>query len=127
MSNNGTGPYGDLEQVTANLNKAIEKIRNRALSGLIKAAALVRRDMDKTEPLIPVSPHGGNLRASWTVIPGFDDKGNPYVICGFQASYALYVHYNIGAHFNRPGAGALFFAAALNRNHDNILKEIAKG
>jgi hypothetical protein len=48
------------------------------------------------------------------------------VICGFSAGYAVFVHENIGAHFQRPGAGAMFFSASINRNHQTILKIIAE-
>lgn len=57
-----TGISG-LDTVMANLNKEIRQIENRSAKGLIEAAALIRRDTEKSPPLTPVDL--GNLRASW--------------------------------------------------------------
>lgn len=51
-----------LDAVIANLNREVSKIKGRSLKGLIRAAIVVRRDMDKTPPLIPIDI--GNLRGS---------------------------------------------------------------
>lgn len=110
-----------LPEVVANLNKEIDEIKGRSITGLIAAAAMIRRDMDRTPPLIPVDT--GNLRQSWTVVP-VPIVNKPTIMLGFFADYALWVHESIGAHFRRPGAGAKFFEAALLRNHDAILKVI---
>ena len=48
----------------------------------------------------------------------------PMVILGFSASYATYVHENLGATFQRPGAGAKFLQAAVEKERDNILRVI---
>ena len=55
-----------LQEVVKNLNKEIKKIEGRSLKGIIKGVIIIRRDMDKTSPLIPV--HYGNLRQSWFVV-----------------------------------------------------------
>lgn len=107
-----------LDAVIKNLNREIVAIEGRSLKGLILAAALIRRDMDQTPPLIPVDT--GNMRASWFVTPGQGLKG-PYVSCGFSANYSVFVHENLKAVFQRPGAGAKFFQASINRNKKNIL------
>jgi hypothetical protein len=106
--------------VLRNLQREIQNIENRSLDGLIEAANMIRRDMDKTPPLIPVDL--GNLRASWSVTP----LGKLAIIVGFSANYAVFVHENVGAHFNRPGSGAKFFEASLKRNKNNILKIIQR-
>jgi hypothetical protein len=112
-----------LEEVVRNLNREIKAIEGRSLKGLIRAAIIVRRDMDATPPLVPIDT--GNLRASWFVNPGH--KGNnPFVTLGFSANYAVWVHELIGAKFQRPGAGAKFFQAALRRNKDKIIGVIAE-
>jgi len=54
------------DQVMKNLNKEIEGIKNRSLKGLIRAAILVRRDMEHTSPKIPIDT--GNLRASFYTV-----------------------------------------------------------
>jgi hypothetical protein len=48
----------------------------------------------------------------------------PAVMLGFSASYAVYVHENIGATFQRPEAGAKFFQASLSRNQERIKRII---
>jgi len=55
-----------LENVMRNLNIKINQIQGRTMKGLIRAVTIIRRDMDKTSPLIPVDI--GNLRASFFVV-----------------------------------------------------------
>ena len=62
----------------------------------------------------------------------------PSIVMGFSANYAVFVHENLDADFarpkkvggklknRRPGAGARFFSAALDRNHHEILRIIAQ-
>lgn len=116
-----TTGFGTIDQVMKNLNKEIEKIEGNTMRGLLRAAIEIRGDMEKTPPLIPVAT--GNLRASWTVVSIYS-KNKPVVVCGFTANYAQIVHDNIGAKFQRPGAGAFFFVAAINRNYKRILEII---
>jgi hypothetical protein len=137
-----------LDVVIRNLNKEIVAIKNRSMGGLIKGAALVRRDMDITSPLIPV--YTNNLRSSWFTIPVRIEANMhqiPALKVGFTASYAVFVHENVGANFGgrpdkvkftksgkptaatkkffrRPGAGAKFFEASLNRNATEVLRII---
>jgi len=56
------GALRGVKNMMRNLNKEILKIKGRSMKGLIEAAIVIRRDMDKTPPLIPVDT--GNLRAS---------------------------------------------------------------
>jgi len=51
----------------------------------------------------------------------------PYVVFGFGAYYAVYVHEMIEASFQRQGAGALFLSNAIARNSNRIIKLIAQG
>lgn len=106
------------DNVMKNLNKEIKQIQGKTMKGLIRSAALIRRDMDKTSPKIPVDT--GNLRQSWFTTP-YPHKTRPALMIGFSANYAVFVHENVGANFQRPGAGAKFFEASLNRNHKQIL------
>lgn len=110
-----------VDKVLRNLNREIKQIEGRTMKGLLRAAILVRRDMDRTEPLIPIDT--GNLRASWFTDPQYM-KGRPVVRLGFSANYAWYVHEMVGANFQRPGAGAKFFEAALKRNQGKMLDVI---
>lgn len=109
-----------LEEVMRNLNKEIKAIKGRTMKGYIRAARLVRRDMDRTPPLIPVGDTG-NLRDSWFTQPAYRGT-TPILFLGFGAEYAIYVHENYGANFRRPNAGAGFFVAAINRNKERILE-----
>jgi len=116
----GTGIKG-MDIVMNNLRREIVKIKGRNMKGLIESAIIIRRDMDKTSPLIPIDT--GNLRQSWFTSP-LQVKGNPGLIIGFNANYAVFVHENVGANFKRPGAGAKFFEASLKRNKMLILETI---
>ena len=121
-----------LNEVLSNLNEAIRDIENRSMKGLIKGAIIIRRDMDKTPPLIPVDT--GNLRSSWFTTPFYTGK-NPALIIGFTASYALYVHERVeGAKWgkgtvgaidwNRKNSGPKFLEASLKRNIKEVLEAI---
>lgn len=109
-----------INRVLNRLNAELIKIRGKSLQGLILAADIIRRDMDKTPPLIPVD--FGNLRSSWFREPSILELA---VRCGFTANYAVYVHEMMGANFKRPGAGPKFFQSALRRNKEKILAIIA--
>jgi len=143
-----------INNVMRNLNKELKQYQQNSLKGLIEFSILVRRDMDKGSPLIPVDI--GNLRGSWTVVTykGVADAGGGFtgdnasklssnhsqiqsqfqseaaqiggLVMGFTANYAVHVHENAGANFKRPGAGAYFFEASLNRNKAAGLELIRK-
>ena len=108
-----------------NLNREIDKMQAKGYLGLYNAANLIRRDMDQTEPLIPVDTN--TLRSSWSVakIPP-DLKGMIGVLIGFTANYAFLVHEDMERKFHRPGSGPKFFEASLKRNKDKVLDEIKK-
>jgi hypothetical protein len=143
-----------MKEVLMSLNKEIAKIEGRTLKGLIRSAIVIRRDMEKTSPVIPVDT--GNLRASWFVVtskgdkqnvdPSFkDDKGKmaaqhtrvindvlsqllgskyPALSMGFTANYATEVHEDMTKKRKRPGSGPKFLESALIRNRNTILKLI---
>ena len=111
-----------LDKVGANLNKEILKIKGRSMKGLIEAAAFIRRDMEQTDPKIPVDT--GNLRASWFTTTIRQTVNIFGVLMGFTANYAVWVHEMVDAVFKRPGAGAKFFEYALKRNKQKILEII---
>ena len=117
------------DKVLSNLNKEINGMKLRSARGLMESAAFIRRDMEKTPPLIPLDT--GNLRASWFITRFRMLKGIG-LIMGFSANYALVVHERMeGAPWGdtvvgdvawkRPGSGPKFFEAALKRNHKEIL------
>lgn len=63
-----------LQNVVNNLNKEIKKIEGVTIQGLIKASIIIRKDMDRTTPMIPVD--WGNLRASWIVVAKGEETNN---------------------------------------------------
>ena len=113
------------DKVVNNLKREVRGIKNRSGKGLIEAAIIVQRDMDKTPPLIPVDT--GNLHGSWFTQLLNLPKGKA-IIMGFSANYAAFVHENMEKEgkvtWRRPGAGPKFFQASLERNHDKILEAI---
>ena len=116
-----------LHTVMRNLNREIKKIEGRTMQGLIEAARHIRYDMEVTSPIIPVDT--GNLRQSWftrALSTVGDITHFVALMIGFTASYAVWVHEMVGAHFKRPGSGAKFFEAALKRNKRVILNIIRK-
>lgn len=114
-----------IDNVMRNLNKELAKMKVKSLAGLLQAAAIIRVDMDKTPPLIPIDT--GNLRNSWFVTSGTTPKLGPFVIIGFSAIYAVAVHEMIGdINWNRPGSGGHFFISSLKRNRGLILRTVAK-
>jgi len=140
--------------VMANLRKEMAKIQRRSVKGLLKAAILIRRDMDTTPPLIPVDL--GNLRASSFIIAGNGQSrtagsfsgpdsarmnadhssviakergkvtGKLSVAIGFSAHYAGIVEADTTTKRKRSGAGGGFFEMALQRNAPLILEVIKK-
>lgn len=61
-----------LDKVLRNLNREIKKIEHRTLKGLIRAVIVIRRDMDKTPPRVPVGDTG-NLRLSFFTVTSEGD------------------------------------------------------
>lgn len=110
-----------IQDLVRNINTHLDGIKIRTSKGMINAAVFIRRDMEKTEPKIPVDT--GNLRSSWFASP-VKGKFGPGVLMGFTAAYAVYVHENMEATFNRPGSGPKFFEAALLRNKGEIVRII---
>ena len=144
-----------IDKVMTRLNMAIAKIEATSLAGLIQAAIIIRRDMDKTPPVIPID--FGNLRASWFIVAGFGPSprtsggfkgpeaskmsadhssvkggakakvtGKPMIGFGFSAYYANIVHEEMTPkNWQRPGSGPLFLERSVTRNYSAILMAIA--
>jgi hypothetical protein len=55
-----------MDQVVANINKQLVKMKGDAMEGMIDAAILIRTDMENTSPKVPIDL--GNLRASFFVV-----------------------------------------------------------
>lgn len=155
MARKGSYRFKGIEQVQRNLRAQLEKYKKVSISGLIKCAILIRRDMDNKPPLIPVDD--GNLRNSWFVTAGSRtptqggefqgvDAGSmgaqhskvlasaktralshkdPLVIIGFSAIYAGWVHERNWKLGKRPGSGPKFMESAMKRNVGPILSILA--
>jgi len=145
-----------MNNVSANLNKALKGTIQKGHQGLIQAAILVRRDMNNGSPKIPLMD--GNLQASWFVSTFYTSMGGgsftgkdsgklssehsaligasksmtsdvmvPRMVMGFSAYYATFVHEMPGTNnFSRPGSGPKFFESALNRTRKEILLLLGK-
>ena len=114
-----------LDKIISNLNKKMDEIEKLSMQGLIKAVIFIRREMDKTPPLIPIE--FGNLRGSFFSNPIYI-KRRPVVQFGFTANYAWFVHEMIDPDINwkRPGSGPKFLEAHLKANQKEILDIIKK-
>lgn len=49
-----------------------------------------------------------------------------FIVIGYSANYALFVHEMLGAKFQRPQAGPKWFQAALERNRGEIIRKVAE-
>jgi hypothetical protein len=143
-----------LDKVMQNLNKEIQKIANQTPAGLITASIIIQRATEKESPKTPVDTSNlrGSFFRVVTGFPT-DNKGRfqgkdagtlsaeyasaitqfksdvearrfPTLILGFSANYAIWVHENMEAKFQRPGAGPKFLEEAVNNNKGLILNAI---
>lgn len=145
-----------IDTVMNNIHKELKHLEIKGLQGMIMAAVEIRRDMENTSPLIPIDvgnlraswfvvtalgkaappalfqgENAGQMKSEHnqvmtTMQATTKSFKHPVLIMGFSANYAVYVHENIGATFQRPEAGAKFFESALHRNASKIVSIIKK-
>ena len=115
----------NIEEINRNLNKQLAGFMVKGTRGLRSCAAMVRRDMERTPPKVPVGKTG-NLRASWFVTTIANTPRRAAIDIGFSAEYAAFVHEMMGANFRRKGAGAKYFESALKRNTEQMKKIIGR-
>jgi hypothetical protein len=110
-----------MDALMQGLNNRLSKMNAYSLNGMREVAAIIREDMEKTPPVVPVDT--GNLRASWFTEFVKRVKGGFGMIFGFGANYAFWVHENINPEvkWNRAGSGPKFLQAAIKRNFKRIL------
>lgn len=79
----------------------------------------------KKQALLSIE-HSATITEGQGIIRNFD-RANKAVslMMGYSANYAMWVHENIGANFQRPGAGPKWFEAAIKRNKDKIVQIVA--
>jgi hypothetical protein len=72
------------------------------------------------------SGHSATISEAQAIVSSYRKKF--VIMIGYTANYALYVHEgpggNMGARFQRPGAGVKWFEAAVKRNAQAIVKII---
>jgi len=103
-----------MDKVVANLNREIGKMRKGSIIGLASAVEYIHADTEKTPPLTPVDT--GNLRSSWSTRL-FRRAKRSFIMFGYTANYALYVHEFLGpVKWSRPHSGAKWLQYAIYRN-----------
>lgn len=55
-----------MDKVLRNLNREVAKIKGATVKGMLRGAAIIRKAMDNTPPLIPVDT--GAMRSSWFIV-----------------------------------------------------------
>lgn len=70
------------ETIMNRLNLEINKIKGASLKGLIEAAALIRKDTEKTPKITPLDK--GNLRSSWFVATALGKAPDDSYNTGFR-------------------------------------------
>lgn len=129
-----------IDTVTAGMEKALGQMMGKASAGLRVAVRLIRSDMDRTPPLIPIGKNkpgyvGGHLRSTWFANFTRGSRGEVAVF-GFTADYAVFVHERVeGARWgdgvvgeidwSRPNSGPKFLESSLKRNADEAVRIIA--
>ncbi len=140
-----------LDELVANFNREVIKIKGLSEVGLIKMAIMIERSWNYDAPVIPVDTN--NLRQSWFAITQVKSHSAPHNFKGknaanVQASTNETLAYaktivdgalgkptlvmGFGAnyaaevestdkHYRRPNSGSHFFQGALNRNRDKIM------
>jgi len=112
-----------MDNVIRNLNREIDNMRKGSIIGLVEAVEFIHADTEKTPPLTPVDT--GNLRSSWSTIL-YRQKKRSFIMFGYTANYALYVHEMLGnINWSRPNSGAKWLQYAIYRNTP-IIKHILR-
>lgn len=127
-----------MDEVIKNLNVELNKIKGKTTKGLIEASIYVHRQMETVSPKIPIDT--SNLCHSYFVtinktgsVEGqapsdveakVKSRRDPTMALGFGANYALFVHENMEARFNRPGSGPKFLETHLKNGQSKILEII---
>jgi hypothetical protein len=98
--------------VNKNMDAAVDTVQRTVVQALTRIGVKVKADAVKNAPVIT-----GNLRGSGYMRVDRDDL---YVLVGFGAFYAAFVHENM------EGRSPKFLERAVNDNHKFILDELAK-
>ena len=109
-----------VDAVITKLNRQIGMMENASIMGLYEAVEFIHAETERTPPLTPVDT--GNLRSSWrTVLFRSKARKRSYIVFGYSANYALYVHEMLGMiKWTRPNSGNKWFEIAIKRNLTRI-------
>lgn len=110
-----------MAEVLQNIRKAVDDVNKRATKGVIKAGALIRREGQIETPV-----DQGNLVNSWYGPDVQQGSNGPVAEIGLTSNYAVFVHENVEANFQKPGSKAKFLEDPLKRNEKNIAEIIAQ-
>lgn len=112
-----------VKTVIANLNREILKIKGRSMAGLVRGVIVIRRDMDRTPPLIPIDL--GNLRASWFVVTGVG-KGTTKSakFKGEQAGTLGADHSKVISHVSKKVKGREFVGFGFSAFYSGVVHEV---
>jgi hypothetical protein len=72
------------------------------------------------------SEHTRVITESKSLIAANLSRKGEFIVIGYSANYALFVHEMLGASFQRPQAGPKWFQAALERNRGETIKKVAE-
>lgn len=144
-----------LDKVLKNLNKEVDKIKNKTVDGMLEAGLLVKGDAlrivpvqfgnlkgsayvvwggnkktpkdDKTSVFNLEGPSGARVQAEHGDIVSSKKKSqkDPFAVIGFTAFYALEVHENL-AIARKAGKQAKFLEQSLMQNKREILSIIKR-
>jgi len=110
-----------LDTVLKNIAKAVKDMQARGVKGVTKAGILVRREGQIETPV-----DTGNLINSWYGPDVQTGAKGPVAEIGLTSSYAVYVHENVEATFQKPESKAKFVEDPLKRNEKKIVEIIAE-
>lgn len=104
-----------LNEIRRNFKRAQQKVDLNKRQALTRIGFIVKADAVRNAPV-----DTGNLRNS-----AYSEVMEDSVQVGFTADYAIFVHENLEAHFNR--GGPKFLERAIAKNRDRILDELRRG
>lgn len=109
-----------LEQVRANLNAELSKLRGNVAAGLEVAGKFIEAEAKELTSV----DQGILINSSFSKASG--SKSEPSVTVGYTAEYAPYVHQMPdNTNWNRAGAESRFLEKAVTRNLQKILNIVA--
>lgn len=107
------------KEVAKAINKIYGKARDEIKSELLKGGQTIFKEAQEHVPI-----DTGNLAGSGYA--RFDQSSEPAVVVGYEAGYALYVHENVDANFQRPAATAKWLENSFKKNGKGVIDKVAR-